>query len=193
MIGYIWFSMMLIAVITGVYQGTLDQVIAQVPIAAEKSFTLVLSLGGIMTFWLGIMKIAEDAGLVVLLGNLTRPLLSKLFPSIPLDHPAMGAITLNISANMLGLNNAATPFGLKAMRELETLNPNPSSASDDMCMLLAINTSSVQLIPTTAIGLLSLAGATSASDIILSSILATSVSTVVAITAAKLYARLYPS
>lgn len=193
MIGYIWFSMMLIAVITGAYQGTLDQVVAQVPIAAERSFSLVLGLGGIMTFWLGIMQIAEDSGLVLKLGNITRPILSKLFPSVPPDHPAMGAITLNISANMLGLNNAATPFGLKAIAELETLNPTPNTASDDMCMLLAINTSSVQLIPTTAIGLLSIAGAIRPSDIILSTLLATSVSTVVAIVTAKLYARLSKS
>ncbi len=189
MIGYIWFSMIFIAVITGIFQGTLGEVVTQVPIAAEKSFALVLSLGGIMTFWLGIMKIAEDSGMVTTIGNFSRPLLSKLFPSIPKDHPAMGAITLNISANMLGLSNAATPFGLRAMEELESINPTPSYASNDMCMLLAINTSSVQIIPATAIALLSLGGSTSPTDIILSSLLATSFSTIVAISAAKIYAR----
>lgn len=187
MLGYIWFSMMVISVATGAYLGTLDQVIAQVPIAAERSFMLVISLGGIMTFWLGVMRIAEDSGLVNKLGHISRPVLTKLFPSIPKDHPAMGAITLNISANMLGLNNAATPFGLKAMAELEALNAKPSSASDDMCMLLAINTSSVQIIPTTTIGLLSIAGAASPSDIVISTILATSISTIVAVTAVKLF------
>lgn len=187
MLGYIWFSMMVISVATGAYLGTLDQVIAQVPIAAERSFMLVISLGGIMTFWLGVMRIAEDSGLVNKLGLISRPVLTKLFPSIPKDHPAMGAITLNISANMLGLNNAATPFGLKAMAELEALNAKPSSASDDMCMLLAINTSSVQIIPTTTIGLLSIAGAASPSDIVISTILATSISTIVAVTAVKLF------
>jgi len=183
--------MIFISIITGIYNQNLDLVVNEAAMSAQKSFELALSLGGIMTFWLGLMKIAEDANLIRDIGRISTPLLKKLFPSIPKDHPAMGAITLNISANFLGLNNAATPFGLKAMEELEKLNPTPSVASDDMCMLLAINTSSVQLIPTTAITLLSVAGSKEPTIIILTTILATSVSTVIAVFTAKVLSRYY--
>ena len=191
MLGYIWFSMMLLSVITGVINGTLEHVIAQITISAKKAFELALSLGGIMTLWLGIMQIAEDAGIITMLSKATTPLLRRLFPSIPKDHPALGAIALNLSANILGLSNAATPFGIKAMEALESLNPQPKTASDDMCMLLAINTSSVQLIPATVIGLLSIAGSNEPTIIILSTIIATTLSTLVAIFATFKLARYY--
>lgn len=191
MIGYLWFGIILVSILSGIYNNTLDAVVSQVSISAEKSFMLAIKLGGIMTLWLGIMKIAEDAGLVQAISNTARPILQKLFPSIPKEHPALGAIALNISANMLGLNNAATPLGIKAMQELESLNPEPSRASDDMCMLLAINTSSIQLMPTTVIGILATFGSAQPTAIILSSILATTVSTLVAIITAKQLARIY--
>lgn len=191
MLGYIWFSMILVSVLTGIYNNTLDLVINEAAISAQKAFELALSLGGVMTLWLGIMKIAEDAGLVRDVGRLSTPLLHKLFPSIPKDHPAMGAITLNLAANFLGLSNAATPFGLKAMEELQAINCKKDTASDDMCMFLAINTSSVQLIPTTAISLLAIAGSLNPTSIIISSIIATSISTAVAIIASNKLSRYY--
>lgn len=191
MISYIWFSMILVSIVTGIYNDTLPQVINEAAISAKRAFELALSLGGIMTLWLGIMQIAEDAGLVRDIGRASKPLLEKLFPSIPKDHPAMGAITLNLAANFLGLSNAATPFGLKAMEELQSINPKKDIASDDMCMFLAINTSSVQLIPTTAISLMTLAGSVDPTAIISSSILATSISTLTAIVLSKQLARYY--
>lgn len=192
MLNYIWFSMILISIVTGFYNNTLVQVVNAVPISAQHSFNVVLSLAGIMTLWLGMMEIARDAGIVSALGRLSMPLLKRLFPSVPKDHPALGAISLYIAANMLGLSNASTPFGLKAMEELQSLNRNKQSASNDMCMLMAISTSSIQLIPTTAIGLLSIAGSQEPTVIIVSSILATSVSTVTAIFFTKFLARYYP-
>jgi spore maturation protein A len=120
--------------------------------AAQTSVTLAIALIGVMALWLGFMKIAEDAGLIALLGRALRPILRWLFPGIPRDHPAGGAIIMNFAANMLGLDNAATPLGLKAMKELETLNPHPGTATNSMAMFLAINTSSITLIPFTIIG-----------------------------------------
>lgn len=181
MLGYIWFSMILLSVITGIYNNNLDMVINEAVLSAQRAFEFTLGLGGLMTFWLGIMKIAEKAGIIHDVGHVFTPVLHWLFPSIPKDHPAMGAITFNLAANFLGLSNAATPFGLKAMEELQTLNPDPSTASDDMCMFLAINNSSIQLIPATAIGLLGIAGSKDPMVIVFTTIIATSISTIVAI------------
>jgi spore maturation protein A len=148
---------------------------------------LSIGLIGIMALWLGMMKIAEASGLVELIAKLVKPITLKLFPDVPPEHPAIGSIVLNMSANILGLGNAATPLGLKAMQELEEINPNPGTATDAMCMFLAINTSSVQLIlPATVVGLMG----TAANDIFFSTILATGCSTITAIIAAKLLARL---
>lgn len=181
MLNFIWFFMILASIITGLLQGTLPQVVASVPASAQKAFEISLSLCGIMTFWLGLLQIAQSAGLVNQLSHLTTPILTRLFPEIPKDHPSIGHISLNVSANMLGLNNAATPLGIKAMESLQSLNPHPTIATHAMCMLLAINTSSIQLIPTTAIGLLAAAGSIDPTKIIISSILATSISTLVAV------------
>jgi spore maturation protein A len=127
------------------------------------------------------MKIAEDAGLIKLLAKGIYPILKTLFPNIPKDHPAWGAMVMNISANMLGLASAATPFGLKAMDELEKINKNPGTATNAMCMFLTINTSSVQLIPASGIAFLAASGATSPQDIVITSILATTISSAVGV------------
>ncbi len=114
---------------------------------ADTAFNIALGLVGILCLWLGLVKIAEDAGLVYALVKVVRPLLGLVFPEIPKDHPALGMIALNLAANMLGLGNAATPMGLKAMEELQELNPSEDTATNSMCMFLAINTASVQLVP----------------------------------------------
>lgn len=146
---------------------------------------LALGLIGLMALWLGLMKIAEESGLVGKLVRLVHPLLKPLFPDVPPDHPAMGAISLNLSANMLGLGNAATPMGIKAMQHLQELNEHKETASNSMCMFLALNTSSVQLLPpVTVIALLGVG----ASGLFVSIFLATLCSTVVAILAARWYA-----
>lgn len=189
MLNIIWIFLMVSSVVIGAINGTLPAVTAAVTDSAKTAFEIVLGLTGILTFWLGIMKIAEQAGLIHCLGNLLKPLMRRLFPDIPPEHPAMGAMVFNMAANMLGLANAATPLGIKAMNELEKLNAQPGVATNAMCMFLAINTSSIQLIPATAIAYLAAAGATHPTDIITTSLIATTVSTMAAILAVKMLER----
>jgi len=182
MLNYIWFGMMAIAVAAGIYNGKIDDVTDAAINMAEVSVNIAIGLIGIMALWLGIMKIAEESGLIRIIAKGLRPLTIRLFPDVPEDHPAIGSIVLNMSANMLGLGNAATPLGLKAMEELQELNEQKDTATNSMVMFLAINTSSVQLIlPATVVALM---GAT-ASDIFITTILATLLSTIAAITAVK--------
>jgi spore maturation protein A len=154
--------------------------------AAEFAVKLALGLVGLMALWLGMLRIAEAAGLVAKLVRGLAPLLRRIFPEVPPEHPAMGAISLNLAANLLGLGNAATPMGIKAMEELQRLNPRPDTASHSMCMFLALNTSSVQLLP--PVTLLALLGA-QAGGLFFSILIATTCSTLVAYLAARAYAR----
>lgn len=185
MLNLIWLGMILLSVVVGIIEGRLGDVVRAVTDSAKLGFELALGLGGIMCLWLGIMAIASESGLMTHLGSLLRPVLKRLFPEIPPEHPAMGAMALNIAANMLGLANAATPFGLQAMKELQTLNTHAKVATNSMCTFLAINTSSVQLIPATAIAYLAANGSSDPTSVIFSSLIATSVSTLVAIIAVK--------
>lgn len=181
MLNIIWLGMIVISVITGLFQGTLNAVVKAATDSAKLGFELALGLCGIMSLWLGISAIASESGLMDKLARLLRPLLKRLFPDVPEHHPAMGSIVMNIAANMLGIANAATPFGLQAMKELQTLNANAKIATNAMCMFLAINTSSVQLIPVTAIAYLAANGSSNPGSVIASSLIATSISTLVAI------------
>ncbi|MGC1247808.1 MAG: nucleoside recognition domain-containing protein [Spirulinaceae cyanobacterium] len=186
MLNYVWLGLMLIAVVFGAITGEIEAVTEAAITSAEAAVELSIGLIGIMALWLGIMKIAEASGLVDLIAKVVRPVTVWLFPDVPPDHPAIGSIVLNMSANMLGLGNAATPLGLKAMQELQELNPDKDTATNAMCTFLAINTSSVQLIlPATVIALMG----TQASNIFLPAILATTLSTITAIIAVKLLAK----
>ncbi|MBI4534656.1 MAG: nucleoside recognition protein [Ignavibacteriae bacterium] len=158
--------------------------------SAKTAVTLAIGLIGIMALWLGIMKIAEQAGLIAKLAALLKPVTSRLFPDVPADHPAMGAMIMNISANMLGLANAATPLGLKAMEELNKLNKKLGTATDAMCTFLVINTSNVQLIPAPVIAIRAAAGASNPTEILGAVIVATTISTIIGVIAVKLMARL---
>ncbi len=149
--------------------------------AAKDSVTLAIGLIGIMALWLGFVRILEAGGLMFRLGQALRPIMIRLFPDVPPEHPAMGAMVLNISANMLGLGNAATPFGIKAMMELNKLNPLPGTATNAMCLFLAINTSSVTIFPLGVIGLRAAAGSERPAEIFLPTIIATMISTAVGI------------
>ena len=182
MLNYIWFGLIAISVVVGLATGSIDAVTEAAFESAKAAVQLAIGLIGAMALWLGLMHVADRAGLVNLLARGIRPVARWLFPEIPDGHPALGSIVMNMAANVLGLGNAATPMGLKAMKELQELNPAKSTATNAMVTFLAINTSSVQiLLPATVVGLL---GAR-AGAIFLPTILATSVSTIVAIIAAK--------
>jgi spore maturation protein SpmA len=191
MLNYIWLGLIVLAVIIGGCTGNLKAV-------ADRSFEMAkfavldiaLPLVGIMALWLGIMRLAERSGLVTLLARALRPIMRFLFPDVPAEHPAMGSMLMNIAANMLGLGNAATPLGLRAMKDLETLNPRPGTATNAMCTFLAINTSSVQLIPVTAIAILAANKSSNPSAIVGTSIMATACAAVSGVTMAKFLERL---
>jgi len=140
--------------------------------------------------WLGIMRIAEQSGLIGSFTRLIKPLMRFLFPAIPDGHPALGSMAMNIVANMFGLNNAATPLGIRAMKDLETLNRIKGTATDEMCMFLAINTSSVQLVPAGAIALLAAGGSSDPTVVVFPAIIATCASTAAGILAARLLSKL---
>jgi len=139
MLNYIWLALILLAVLIGGFDNKLKEVADGAVKGAESAVTLSLGLIGVMTVWLGLMRLAEKAGLVQALARFLQPVLRRLFPDVPVEHPAMGSMVLNIAANMLGLVNAATPLGLRAMRDLETLNKFPGTATNAMCTFLAIN------------------------------------------------------
>jgi len=158
--------------------------------SAVGSVDLALGLVGVMTLFLGLMKVAESGGLLTIVARLIRPLMVRLFPSVPPDHPAMGSMILNMSANALGLGNAATPFGIRAMQELDRLNPVRGTATDAMVLFLAINTSNVTLLPTGVIAIRAAAGSHDPAGILPTTLFATLFSTIIAIFAAKLYGKL---
>jgi spore maturation protein SpmA/spore maturation protein SpmB len=159
--------------------------------SAGGSVELALGLIGVMTLFLGLMKVAEAGGMLTLIARLIRPLMVRLFPEVPPEHPAMGAMILNLSANALGLGNAATPFGIRAMQELDKLNSHPGTATDPMVLFLAINTSSVTLLPTGVIALRAAAGSVDPAGILPTTLFATCCSTIAAIFAAKAYRRFF--
>jgi spore maturation protein A len=193
MLNYIWFGLMAIALVVAAFNGTVDGVTRGAMESASTAVQVAIGLVGVMTLWLGMMRVAEAAGLVSLLGRAVRPILRWLFPEVPAEHPAAGAIVVATAANMLGLNNAATPLGIKAMEELQTLNLEKDAATNSMVTFLAITTSGVQLIPATMIAVLAAAGSQQPTAIIAPSIVATFVGTVAAVAAAKILQRVYPT
>jgi len=190
MLNYIWLSLIILAVVLGGINGKIEGVTKSAIDAAINSVTLAIGLIGVMALWMGIMKIAEDSGLVRLLARLIAPVLRWLFPDVPPDHPAMGSMLMNIAANALGLSNAATPLGLKAMEDLNKLNKFPGVATNAMCTFLTINTAGVQLIPATMVSLMASAGSTNPTAIIGTTFAATVISLVAGLAAVKLLERL---
>jgi spore maturation protein SpmA len=190
MLNYIWLGLIGLAVVMGGIHGNIGDVgQAGLDRAIYAIYPTATTLLAVMVLWLGLMRLADKAGLVSRLGIALKPILTWLFPEVPPDHPAMGAIVMNMAANILGLNNAATPLGLRAMNELEKLNQRPGVATNAMCMLLAINTSSITLIPITVIALLTAAGSRNPTVIIGTSLAATAVAHAFAIAACKLLER----
>lgn len=192
MVNYIWLSMMAIGVLVAAWNGRVEVVTRAALEGAQIGVQTALDLIAIITFWLGIMKLAEAAGLVRALARMVQPLTNFLFPSVPREHPAMGAIVMNLSANILGLGNAATPMGLIAMQELQKLNRgDPKTATDAMCTFLALNTSCITLIPTTIIGIRLIYGSADPTEIVGTTVFATALGMTVAICMDRLLRYIY--
>lgn len=191
MVNLLWLLLMLSGIIAAMINGRVEAVTTAIlegaKVAVETSFGLI----AIITFWLGVMRVAEAAGLVQILSKLVRPVLRLLFPGLPPTHAAMGAIVLNLSANILGLGNAATPAGLLAMREMQKSNPYPDKATPEMCTFLALNTACITVVPTTVIGIRALFGSSEPAAIIGTTVLATACGMAVAVCADLLLRRVY--
>lgn len=178
---YIFYGLIVLSIIFGTINGKLDAVVNSILTGAELSVKVAFSLIGIMAFWLGIMKIAQECGFVKFIAKLLKPITKILFKDIKSDSEAIGDITMNFTANALGLTNAATPIGIKAMQELQEVNKDKDSASDAMCMFLGMNTAGFQLVPATVIAVLVSIGYNNPATIILPVLIVTSISFVSAI------------
>jgi spore maturation protein A len=190
MLNYIWLTLVIVAVVLGGINGKIEAVTKAAIDSAGNSVTIAIGLIGVMALWLGIMRIAEESGLLTIFARFIAPLTKRLFPDIPADHPAMGSMLMNIAANMLGLSNAATPLGLKAMKDLDQLNKSPGIATNAMCTFLTINTAGLQLIPATMIGIMASAGSKDPTAIIGTTLASTMIAAICGVTAAKLLERL---
>jgi spore maturation protein A len=190
MMNYIWLTIVILAIVLGGINGKIENVTKSAIEAAASSVTIALNLVGIMALWLGIMKIAEDSGLMAIVAKAIAPILKRLFPDVPPGHPAMASMTMNIAGNMLGLGNAATALGLKAMEDLETLNARPGVATNAMCTFLTINTAGLQLVPATMIGIMASSGSKDPTIIIGTTIAATCAALIAGISAVKILEKL---
>lgn len=191
MVNLIWLFLLLTGILTAAFTGRIEVVTESALRAAQTGVDTALEIIGVMALWLGLLKLAEKSGLVAILAFLIRPLAVVLFPGVPKNSPALGSVIMNLSANVLGLGNAATPFGLKAMSQLQELNPNKDEASDAMITFLALNTSCITLIPAMVISLRVKAGSADPVEIVSSTILATVCGTTVAVISDRFFRRRY--
>jgi len=187
MVNIIWVCLTVIGIVFAMVNGTMSEVNEAIFSGAKEAVTLCIGLISILVFWLGMMRIAEDAGLLNKLSNIFRPIVTRLFPEIPHNHPAMGYILSNMMANMFGLGNAATPLGIKAMEEMKKINGGKNEASRSMITFLAINTSSITLIPTTVIAIRMNYNSASPTDIVGPTLIATICSSIGAILIDRFY------
>lgn len=192
MIGYIWIFLIISSIVIGGINGRISEVSQSVVDSAKLAVDIAISLIGIMAFWLGIMKLAEKSGIIEFISKIIKPITKWLFPDIPPEHPAVGNIAMNISANALGVTNAATPIGIKAMKEMQKLNPVKNTATNAMCTFLAINTAGFQLIPASIIAVLAATGSTNPTEIIGPTLFATGCATITAIIVVKLLEKVSP-
>jgi spore maturation protein A len=176
MVNYIWVFMTIVGFVFAMFNGTIEEVNKAIFDGAKEAVTLCIGLISILVFWLGMMRIAQESGLLDLLSKLFRPLVKRVFPDVPTNHPAMGYILSNMIANMFGLGNAATPLGIKAMEELKQLNGGKNSASRSMVTFLAINTASITIIPTTVIAIRMNYSSASPTEIVVPTLIATIIS-----------------
>ena len=178
MVNYVWFFLIMVGTLFSFFTGRIEVINSSILVNGEKALKLMMSILPIIVLWSGIIRIADDSGLLKKFANVLKPILSFLFPSVPKDNKALGFIASNIAANMMGLGSAATPFGLKAMSELEKINNDKKTASDAMITFLVLNTAGVTIVPTMVLALRLANSSANPSEIIIPSIIATSISSI---------------
>ena len=191
MINYIWFIMIFLGILVSVFTGNGEAMSNTIISSIDSTVTFIISLVGLMCFWCGVMKVAEKSGLTEKLAKLMKPVLKIIFKEAAKDEKALGAIVMNITANMMGLGNAATPFGIKAMEEMDRLNRDKGRASNDMALFLVLNAACVQLVPSTVISIRAAVGSTNPGVVILPAIVSTSIAAVVGVICAKILQRYF--
>lgn len=191
MINYIWFILIFFGIVYGLFTGNGEVISNAIMGSADKTVQFVIQLIGIMCFWCGVMKIAEKSGLTDKLAKIMRPVLKRLFKEAAKDEKALGAIVMNLTANMMGLSNAATPFGIKAMEEMDRLNSEKGRASNDMALFLVMNAACIQIVPSTVISLRAAAHSSNPGIIILPAIISTTIAAIVGIAVCKILQRYF--
>ena len=191
MINYIWFIMIFLGILVSVLTGNGEAMSNAMIGSIDSTVTFVISLVGLMCFWCGVMKVAEKSGLTEKLAKLMKPILKLIFKEAAKDEKALGAIVMNITANMMGLGNAATPFGIKAMEEMDRLNKEKGKASNDMALFLVLNAACIQLVPSTVISIRVAVGSTNPGAVILPAIISTTVAAIVGVICAKILQRYF--
>ena len=191
MINYIWFIMVCFGLLVGIFTGNGEGMSTTIIGSIDSTVTFIISLVGLMCFWCGVMKVAEKSGLTEKLAKLMKPILKIIFKEAGKDEKALGAIVMNITANMMGLGNAATPFGIKAMEEMNRLNKDKETASNDMALFLVLNAACIQLAPSTVISIRAAAGSQNPGVIIVPAIISTAIASVVGVTCCKILQRYF--
>lgn len=191
MINYIWFIMVCFGLIVGIFTGNGEQMSKTIIGSIDSTVTFIIGLVGLMCFWCGVMRVAEKSGLTEKLAKLMRPILKFIFKEAGKDEKALGAIVMNITANMMGLGNAATPFGIKAMEEMDRLNKEKGTASNDMSLFLVLNAACIQLVPSTVISIRAAAGSQNPGVIIIPAIISTTIAAVVGVICCKILQRYF--
>lgn len=191
MINYIWFVMIFLGLIVGIFTGNGEGISNAIIGSIDSTVSFIIGLVGLMCFWCGVMKVAEKSGFTEKLTKLMKPILKLIFKESAKDEKALGAIVMNITANMMGLGNAATPFGIKAMEEMDRLNNEKGRASNDMALFLVLNAACIQLVPSTVLSIRAAAGSTNPGVIILPAIISTGTAAIVGVICCKILQRYF--
>ena len=191
MINYIWFVMIFLGLIVGIFTGNGEGISNALIGSIDSTVSFIIGLVGLMCFWCGVMKVAEKSGFTEKLAKLMKPILKLIFKESAQDDKALGAIVMNITANMMGLGNAATPFGIKAMEEMDRLNTKKGVASNDMALFLVLNAACIQLVPSTVLSIRAAVGSTNPGAIILPAIISTGTAAIVGVICCKILQRYF--
>ena len=191
MINYIWFVMIFLGLIVGIFTGNGEGISNAIIGSIDSTVSFIIGLVGLICFWCGVMKVAEKSGFTEKLAKLMKPILKLIFKESAKDEKALGAIVMNITANMMGLGNAATPFGIKAMEEMDRLNNEKGRASNDMALFLVLNAACIQLVPSTVLSIRAAAGSTNPGVIILPAIISTGTAAIVGVICCKILQRYF--